>query len=462
MTNFTHLYKASKEKGMRDRHLWTSVFYRPPRSRYTRIERVGVCAAFVYLSMTMSAMWYNVAPEKPSADSYFDLGAFSLSAEQGAIGLISLVAVYPVIQLMVAMFRYARPRTRKVARSIAARDRQRAEQREEMGLGPEAEMDKAPDVEKGGRKNSVKRNLKEPFTLPWWFRPVAWLLVLAVVGVSVFFVWAYAMEFGAQKTSRWLTSLLVTFLTSLLIIEPVMVLLGAVIRATCCSKCVSTRVDEDDVDFDEEKTHLYYDEEWQHMKPLDATANRRVHAVKGTSDTSLLESLRQKLVKEREMMLVLRDILAYLAFVMMLGFITYGSRDPSTFLMVSHFRNAFIREGDLYWDYKEKVTHSDRYWLWLKNIMLKELRAQRWYNDEPPYGLRGFLGDKQNRIMGYGILRQVRNKKNVCRPPSGPIRKIVGSCTGPRAMALEDDGDYCAHWGDKEVFPGACSVPEFK
>lgn len=52
---------------------------------------MGVCAAFVYLSMTMSAMWYNVAPEKPSADSYFDLGAFSLSAEQVfVIGVIFL------------------------------------------------------------------------------------------------------------------------------------------------------------------------------------------------------------------------------------------------------------------------------------------------------------------------------------------------------------------------------------
>lgn len=52
---------------------------------------------------------------------------------------------------------------------------------------------------------------------------VAWLLVLAIMGLSVFFVWAYAMQFGAQKTSRWLTSLLVTFLASVLVIEPVMV-----------------------------------------------------------------------------------------------------------------------------------------------------------------------------------------------------------------------------------------------
>lgn len=75
----------------------------------------------------------------------------------------------------------------------------------------------------------------------------------------------------------------------------------------------------------------------------------------GNRDTSYLEELRQKLVKEREMTLVLRDIVAYLLFLMMLGILTYGNRDPSAFLMVANFRNAFIKEGDLYWDYKNKV-----------------------------------------------------------------------------------------------------------
>lgn len=59
--------------------------------------------------------------------------------------------------------------------------------------------------------------------LGWWGRLVAWLLVLGTIGVSVFFVWAYALQFGAEKTSRWLTSLVVTFLTSILVVEPIMV-----------------------------------------------------------------------------------------------------------------------------------------------------------------------------------------------------------------------------------------------
>lgn len=58
---------------------------------------------------------------------------------------------------------------------------------------------------------------------------------------------------------------------------------------------------------------------------------------------------------------------------------------------------------------------TDDYWRWLKTIMLGQLRAQRWYNGDPPYGLRGFLDDRQNRIIGYAILRQVRNNRRKCR-----------------------------------------------
>lgn len=80
-----------------------------------------------------------------------------------------------------------------------------------------------------------------------------------------------------------------------------------------------------------------------------------MHRIPGNKDTSLLAELRLKLVKEREMLLVLRDVGAYLVFVFMVMILTYGERDESSFRMVTNFRNAFIKEGDLKWDYKNKV-----------------------------------------------------------------------------------------------------------
>lgn len=57
------------------------------------------------------------------------------------------------------------------------------------------------------------------------------------------------------------------------------------------------------------------------------------------------------------MVLILRDVGAYLIFVLMVMILTYGERGESSFRMVSNFRNAFIREGDIRWDYKNKVEN---------------------------------------------------------------------------------------------------------
>lgn len=72
------------------------------RSRYTRKERVGVCAAFVYLSMMLSAVWYDIAPEKPSTGGFFDLGAFSLSPEQ----VFVIAVIFGICKLLIYSRKY--------------------------------------------------------------------------------------------------------------------------------------------------------------------------------------------------------------------------------------------------------------------------------------------------------------------------------------------------------------------
>ena len=39
---------------------------------------------------------------------------------------------------------------------------------------------------------------------------------------------------------------------------------------------------------------------------------------------------------------------------------------------------------------------------------MPNVRVQNWYNGDPPYGLRGYLDDRSNRLIGWSVLRQVR------------------------------------------------------
>ena len=69
----------------------------------------------------------------------------------------------------------------------------------------------------------------------------------------------------------------------------------------------------------------------------------------------MLDELRVKLVKEREMTLVLRDVGTYLLFVFVVVILTYGERNESSYRMVENFKNAFVKDGDVEWDFKNKV-----------------------------------------------------------------------------------------------------------
>lgn len=108
-----------------------------------------------------------------------------------------------------------------------------------------------------------------------------------------------------------------------------------------------------------------------------------------------------------------------------------------------------------------QVRSSSDWWIWAKSVILQELRAQRDYNNNPPYGLRGFLNDKTNRIMGPAILRQIRSKRHKCVPPE-TIDIVINTCSGERGLNNEESIDFCAGWTLNETFPGSCSWPEFK
>ena len=52
---------------------------------------------------------------------------------------------------------------------------------------------------------------------------------------------------------------------------------------------------------------------------------------------------------------------------------------------------------------------------WLEETLIPNVRVQPWYNGAPPYGLRGYMNDRVSRLIGYAIVRQVREEMGACR-----------------------------------------------
>ena len=72
--------------------------------------------------------------------------------------------------------------------------------------------------------------------------------------------------------------------------------------------------------------------------------------------------------------------------------------------------------------------------------MIPNVRVQNWYNGDPPYGLRGYLDDRVNRLIGYALVRQVREKAGNCKSPR-LMRDYVDSCTGDLKIPIFDEED---------------------
>ncbi|KFM71583.1 Polycystic kidney disease protein 1-like 2, partial [Stegodyphus mimosarum] len=263
-TEFSHLFSNASRRNLTDNHIWLSVFTRPARSRFTRVQRLSCCLALLYLSMLTSAMWYQTTSEQPSPGA-FKFGPLSLSPEQIGVGIMSNLIIFPPSFLMVFFFRKSRARSLRPSHVNVALENQYERWRKNYGTHNQTE-ETSKSQKKQQRKVDEEAQLRNPskkkrFLLPWWCIYISWLLVVVSVGCSIFFLWAYGLQFGNVRTTKWLTSLLISFISSVLLTEPIKIFCLAVLMACLCG---NPDVDDDDADDDEEDPYLKQDEEWLH------------------------------------------------------------------------------------------------------------------------------------------------------------------------------------------------------
>lgn len=190
---------------------------------------------------------------------------------------------------------------------------------------------------------------------------------------------------------------------------------------SCCLGSVD--LDDDDVDQDEEKATVADEALWYRK------SRRQDNTDFYPINESVLEILRAARVQEVEMWAVVRELIGYAFFIMIVYFISYGNRDTMSYKLQNQMTEAFVIQPGY-----DKIITSNDWWDWCHKTAVDGLRAQEFYNGMPPYGLRGFIGDKTNRILGYGVLRQIRVKPNTCRVDQR-VHNITQECAQVRNTA---------------------------
>ncbi|CAF1677263.1 unnamed protein product, partial [Adineta ricciae] len=380
-----------------DGHLWFSIFSRPPSSQFTRVQRCTCCFVLLLVSMFLNIMYYDLSSEaklaKSTNTSNLSFGSLYITPQQIIIGIVvEFFALIPSL-LLVQLFRRLRPRRKQLSPIRQALSKVNAPLQNE----------------KKSRRRA--RSKKSPFTLPWWFIFVAYGLCIIFVGLSIIFIIARGIEFGDEKTQKWLVSIVSSFFSSILLTQPLKIISLAIFFACFCRK--SNYDAEANELLDDTQIGLEADEEYLHAMEKDSSLTRRpmIH-VDRLNKTEVLEA-REYRLHEIEMWSVIRQISLYICFISVLYVVIYSNRNTSAFYQVNHLRKYFLnsRHEDL--DFT-KISTIDQYWNWLDNSFIGNLRAQEWYNGDPPRNLTGFIDDKSNRLIGWATMRQLRVKSTLC------------------------------------------------
>ena len=150
-------------------------------------------------------------------------------------------------------------------------------------------------------------------------------------------------------------------------------------------------------------------------------------------DEDHLEQIRAARRREVEMWSVVKELVVYTVFIILIYIVSYGNRDPNSYRFQELMQNNFILRPGF-----DRIRTSNDWWQWAHTTVVDQLRAQSYYNGHPPYGLRGYIGDKTNRILGHAVLRQIRVKPNSCRVDKR-VRNVTQECAQGSMIINEDD-----------------------
>ncbi|XP_023267629.1 polycystin-1 [Seriola lalandi dorsalis] len=101
------LARCELQRALCESHLWLSLYERPPRSPFTRLQRATCCTLLLQLFLLANTLWYSIVVDKrysPQAVSRLS----SLNGETVAVGVVTCLIVYPLYLLVFTLFRMSR------------------------------------------------------------------------------------------------------------------------------------------------------------------------------------------------------------------------------------------------------------------------------------------------------------------------------------------------------------------
>uniref|UniRef100_UPI00398F8683 polycystin-1-like protein 2 n=1 Tax=Pristiophorus japonicus TaxID=55135 RepID=UPI00398F8683 len=269
------------------------------------------------------------------------------------------------------------------------------------------------------KREATPRSEKKSFRLerlPWWFIYIGWFLVFVTSGVSAFFTMLYSFDYGKEQSIQWLISMIISFLESVLLIQPIKVLLVAAFVALVIKK-----VERNDNEESGDVLSAAYEDLEVATPNYTKRTDTGIYKPPSLKNVEEMKALR---LKEKKMYGLIKDIIAHVGFLVTLSIIAYGERNPHSFYLNKALNDSFTKK------FNGSVTIND-FFIWADEILLPNL-----YGDH-----EGFVTDGNSKLVGSPRIRQVRVKPAPCPVPTQLVDSIK-ECRAPYSYGDEDMSDF--------------------
>ena len=312
--NFIVAFQNRVAEEFGEGHLWFSVATRPPRRRFTRVQRLSCCLSLLLTTMLASAMFYEFVPRHDHQQGNLRLGRLVVNLRELIIAVESLLVVLPVNLLIVGIFSHV------TTRSYLLGNRQRG-----------YNATKGISIHKVTEKFRFQRGSR--LTLPHCFVYLAWVLCFMSSLVSATFIILYSLQWGKDTSEEWLISIVMSMFMDIFVSEPVKTVIVALLLSHVCqseaeelAQTPSTVLHFDDVAFADGQEEDGNEEQIALPKPLSRKELRRARIYR---------------IRELRTFRAIRKIVSSLVYLWILMIICYGGRSQDSYSLASSMKQTF-------------------------------------------------------------------------------------------------------------------------
>ncbi|XP_009905474.2 polycystin family receptor for egg jelly [Dryobates pubescens] len=458
----TDYFLINLVRSLTEGHLWLSVFARAPTGTFSRLQRLSCCLAILLLNLFVNIMFFNAHKNEESSAHMNLLRSIMVGIECALITL-------PVEILIIALFNYSQkdpppPGTRSKFTppfwnncTIPERDANVIVTEEQMTTTNSLPIAKAPlkrrppadsnfssnYAEEGGNLQKERKPLSSTSTLflqrarpvcHRWRTCLSWALVVAVSGLSSFFIVLYGLSYGYQISLEWLLASVVSFIENVFFLSFLKIILLSAVSSICRKRCENIawlsqekyselKVAEEMLSADEMRA--------VHLKLAEIRRSKYYQPLEADEMANMLERARIK----AKAFLFIKDLISHLLFLTLFFYFIYSNDNIDNFHYNRFIHNQFSPG-------LSSVDKLEDIYRWVKDSFLPLIHS----DSEPT-----FLSESWSKILGLPRMRQVRAKdtRKKCFHPHSSVNHLVISkshCLHVYGTDIPETGHYAGTW----------------